>query len=496
MEQELNIIEKNRLDKLKKLKENGIEPFSNGFKKKENIKDILSKYGNNDKEFFENNIIPAETAGRIIIVRSFGKASFFRLRDGSGEIQCYIQKSEVSAEDFELFNEYIDAGDICAVSGHLFRTKTNELTIKTEHISILTKSVLPLPEKWHGLKDIEARFRKRYVDLIANGEVREIFRKRAEAVNFIRSFLDSYGFLEVETPIMQSNPGGATARPFKTHHNALNLELYMRIAPELYLKRLVVGGFDRVYEIGRNFRNEGISLKHNPEFTMLEFYSAYSTYEDLMVFVETMLSELTNRIRGSFEIDYGSERLNFKPPFKRIKLIDSLYAVAGFKPEEIDSPSKVYTILRRRNTSGVSETDSLGELLTILFDETVEPKLIDPTFITEYPIESSPLARRNDKDGSVADRFELFIAGREIGNAFSELNDPFDQEERFKLQIDSKIKEGLPADMDEDYVEALKYGLPPTAGCGIGIDRIVMLLTNSHSIRDVVLFPLLKPLNR
>ncbi len=494
MEQELNIIENNRLDKLKKLKESGINPFSNDFEKKENIKDIVEKYGGKDKDFFENNRADVETAGRIIIIRSFGKASFFRLRDGFGEIQCYIQKDAVEEKDFELFGEYTDIGDICAVRGHLFRTRTDELTIKIEHIEILTKSILPLPEKWHGLKDIEARFRKRYVDLIASGEVREIFRKRAETINFIRSFLNSYDFLEVETPVMQANPGGATARPFKTHHNALNLELYMRIAPELYLKRLVVGGFDRVYEIGRNFRNEGISVKHNPEFTMLEFYMAYSTYEYLMDFVEKMLSELAVRICGSFEIEYGAEKLNFKPPFKRIKLKESLCAVGGFNPDEIDSADKVYDILRARNTTGISRTDSLGELLTLLFDETVEPKLINPTFVTDYPVESSPLARRNDRDGSVVDRFELFIAGREIGNAFSELNDPLDQEERFKLQVETKAKEGLPVEMDDDYIEALKQGLPPTAGCGIGIDRVVMLMTNSHSIRDVILFPLLKPL--
>ncbi len=494
MEQELNIIENNRLDKLKKLKESGINPFSNDFEKKENIKDIVEKYGGKDKDFFENNRADVETAGRIIIIRSFGKASFFRLRDGFGEIQCYIQKDAVEEKDFELFGEYTDIGDICAVRGHLFRTRTDELTIKIEHIEILTKSILPLPEKWHGLKDIEARFRKRYVDLIASGEVREIFRKRAETINFIRSFLNSYDFLEVETPVMQANPGGATARPFKTHHNALNLELYMRIAPELYLKRLVVGGFDRVYEIGRNFRNEGISVKHNPEFTMLEFYMAYSTYEYLMDFVEKMLSELAVRICGSFEIEYGAEKLNFKPPFKRIKLKESLCAVGGFNPDEIDSADKVYDILRARNTTGISRTDSLGELLTLLFDETVEPKLINPTFVTDYPVESSPLARRNDRDGSVVDRFELFIAGREIGNAFSELNDPLDQEERFKLQVEAKAKEGLPVEMDDDYIEALKQGLPPTAGCGIGIDRVVMLMTNSHSIRDVILFPLLKPL--
>ncbi|MDA8401715.1 MAG: lysine--tRNA ligase [Deltaproteobacteria bacterium] len=494
LEQELNIIENNRLDKLKKLKESGINPFSNDFEKKENIKDIVEKYGGKDKDFFENNRADVETAGRIIIIRSFGKASFFRLRDGFGEIQCYIQKDAVEEKDFELFGEYTDIGDICAVRGHLFRTRTDELTIKIEHIEILTKSILPLPEKWHGLKDIEARFRKRYVDLIASGEVREIFRKRAETINFIRSFLNSYDFLEVETPVMQANPGGATARPFKTHHNALNLELYMRIAPELYLKRLVVGGFDRVYEIGRNFRNEGISVKHNPEFTMLEFYMAYSTYEYLMDFVEKMLSELAVRICGSFEIEYGAEKLNFKPPFKRIKLKESLCAVGGFNPDEIDSADKVYDILRARNTTGISRTDSLGELLTLLFDETVEPKLINPTFVTDYPVESSPLARRNDRDGSVVDRFELFIAGREIGNAFSELNDPLDQEERFKLQVEAKAKEGLPVEMDDDYIEALKQGLPPTAGCGIGIDRVVMLMTNSHSIRDVILFPLLKPL--
>ncbi len=493
MEQEINILENNRLDKLNKLKEKGINPFSNDFKKKENISDIIKKYGGNDKDFFEHNRVEIETAGRIIIIRSFGKAAFFRIRDGFGELQCYIQKDGISEQDFELFKEYIDAGDICGVKGHLFRTKTDELTIKVENIRILTKSLLPLPEKWHGLKDIEVRFRKRYVDLIANQEVREIFKKRAEVIRFFRSFLDANDFLEVETPMMQANPGGATARPFKTHHNALNLELYMRIAPELYLKRLVVGGFDRVYEIGRNFRNEGISVKHNPEFTMLEFYIAYSENNSLMEFVEKMMSELVLKICGNYEIEYGTEKLNFSPPFKKIKLKDSLIEIAGFKPEEINTAEKIFDILIKRNVSDISKSDSLGELSTILFDETVEPKLINPTFITDYPVESSPLARRNDKDASVTERFELFIAGREIGNGFSELNDPIDQEERFKMQVETKIKEGLPAEMDDDYIEALKQGLPPTAGCGIGIDRVVMLLTNSHSIRDVILFPLLKP---
>ena len=496
MEQELNLVEKGRIEKLKKLKEKGINPFDNNFIKEENIKEIIGEYNSKDGEFFEKNTAGVKTAGRIIIIRNFGKASFFRLRDGGGEIQCYIQKGTVKDGDFELFTEFIDAGDIVRVEGHLFRTKTNELTIKVERIGILTKSILPLPEKWHGLKDIEARFRKRYIDLIANDGAREIFKKRAQTINFIRSFLNSNEFLEVETPVMQTNPGGATARPFKTHHNALNLELYMRIAPELYLKRLVVGGFDRVYEIGRNFRNEGISVKHNPEFTMLEFYMAYATHEYLMNFVEEMLSELAKHICGNLQIDYAAEKLDFTPPFKRIKLKDSLFEIAGFKPEELDSTLKIYDILTAKNVSNISKNDSYGELLTLLFDETVEPKLINPTFVTDYPVESSPLARRNDEDPSVADRFELFIAGREIGNAFSELNDPFDQEERFKSQVDAKIKEGLPVEMDDDYIEALKQGLPPTAGCGIGIDRIVMLLTNSYSIRDVILFPLLKPVNK
>ncbi len=496
MEQELNLVEKGRIEKLKKLKEKGINPFDNNFIKEENIKEIIGEYNSKDREFFEKNTAGVKTAGRILIIRNFGKASFFRLRDGEGEIQCYIQKGTVKDGDFELFTEFIDAGDIVRVEGHLFRTKTNELTIKVERTCILTKSILPLPEKWHGLKDIEARFRKRYIDLIANEGAREIFKKRAQTINFIRSFLNSNEFLEVETPIMQTNPGGATARPFKTHHNALNLELYMRIAPELYLKRLVVGGFDRVYEIGRNFRNEGISVKHNPEFTMLEFYMAYATHEYLMNFVEEMLSELAKHICGNLQIDYAAEKLDFTPPFKRIKLKDSLFEIAGFKPEELDSALKIYDILTAKNVSNISKNDSYGELLTLLFDETVEPKLINPTFVTDYPVESSPLARRNDEDPSVADRFELFIAGREIGNAFSELNDPFDQEERFKSQVDAKIKEGLPVEMDDDYIEALKQGLPPTAGCGIGIDRIVMLLTNSYSIRDVILFPLLKPVNK
>jgi lysyl-tRNA synthetase class 2 len=492
MDEELNIIEKNKINNINVLREKGINPFNNKFTKENIIEDILSEYNDASKEFLEENNIHIKTSGRILIIRSFGKASFFRLRDGYGEIQCYIQKGSVQDEDFELFDKFLDAGDICGVVGHLFRTKTNELTIKAESIKLLSKSVLPLPEKWHGLKDIEVRFRKRYVDLIANKDVRDIFIKRADIINYIRAFLNSSRFLEVETPIMHANPGGATARPFKTHHNALDLELYMRVAPELYLKRLIVGGFDRVYEIGRNFRNEGISVKHNPEFTMLEFYMAYSNYEDMMEFVEKMISGLVENICGKLEINYIGTNINFTPPFKKIKLQDSLYEVAGFSTEDVDSSDKIIKILQNLNLS-VDNNISYGELLTILFEETVESKLINPTFVTDYPVESSPLARRNDVDPKIVDRFEFFVAGRELANAFSELNDPFDQEERFKAQVDIKLKEGLPAEIDEDYIEALKYGLPPAAGCGIGIDRLVMLLTNSYSIRDVILFPLLKP---
>ena len=495
VDEELNIIEKNRIGTINILKEKGINPFDNKFIKENIIDDILSEYNDASKEFLEENHIHIKTSGRILIIRNFGKASFFRLRDGYGEIQCYIQKGSVSDEDFELFDKFLDAGDICGITGHLFRTKTNELTIKTENIKLLTKSVLPLPEKWHGLKDIEIRFRKRYVDLIANNDVRDIFKKRADTINYIRTFLNNSRFLEVETPIMHANPGGATARPFKTHHNALDLELYMRVAPELYLKRLLVGGFDRVYEIGRNFRNEGISVKHNPEFTMLEFYMAYSNYEDMMKFVETMLSGLVENICGKFEINYIGTEINFTPPFKKIKLQDSLYEVAGFSIEDIDSADKIIKILQNLNLPADNNM-TYGELLTVLFEETVESKLLNPTFVTHYPVESSPLARRNDTNQRVVDRFEFFVAGRELANAFSELNDPFDQEERFKSQVDVKLKEGLPAEIDEDYIEALKYGLPPAAGCGIGIDRLVMLLTNSASIKDVILFPMEKRLTK
>jgi lysyl-tRNA synthetase class 2 len=492
IEEELNIIEKNRIDTINILKGKDINPFDNKFAKENIIDDILSEYNDASKEFLEENHIHIKTSGRILIIRSFGKASFFRLRDGYGEIQCYIQKGSVSDEDFELFDKFLDAGDICGITGHLFRTKTNELTIKVESIKLLSKSVLPLPEKWHGLKDIEIRFRKRYVDLIANNDVRDIFKKRAGTINYLRTFLNDNRFLEVETPIMHANPGGATARPFKTHHNALDLELYMRVAPELYLKRLLVGGFDRVYEIGRNFRNEGISIKHNPEFTMLEFYMAYSDYEDMMEFVEKMLSGLVETICGTFEINYIGTEINFTPPFKKITLQDSLHEVAGFSTEDIDSADKIIKILQNLNLPADNNL-TYGELLTVLFEETVESKLLNPTFVTHYPVESSPLARRNDINPNVVDRFEFFVAGRELANAFSELNDPFDQEERFKSQVDVKLKEGLPAEIDDDYIEALKYGLPPAAGCGIGIDRLVMLLTNSYSIRDVILFPLLKP---
>ena len=383
----------------------------------------------------------------------------------------------------------MDIGDYVGIKGSFFKTKTDELTIVASDIKLLTKSVRPLPEKWHGLTDIETRYRQRYVDLIVNDDVRNVFKTRSRIISFFRNFFDSKDFLEVETPMMQTIPGGATARPFKTYHNSLGMNLYLRIAPELYLKRLIVGGLDRVYEINRNFRNEGISVKHNPEFTMLEYYMAYATYEDLMTLTEELFSQLLTEICGKLVIEYQGEQIDFTPPWPRISLYDSIRKVGGAGDEVFENLEAAIEFAGSKNIS-LSKMDSHGKVLEKIFDQLVEPQLINPTFIINHPTEISPLSRKNDEDPDIVDRFELFIAGKEIANAFTELNDPEDQRGRFEKQVALRESGDDEAQfMDEDYVTALEYGLPPTAGQGIGIDRVVMLLTNSPSIRDVILFP-------
>jgi lysyl-tRNA synthetase class 2 len=427
----------------------------------------------------------------MIARRSFGKAAFIQLQDRKGRMQLYVRKDSVGEELFSVFEDY-DIGDIIGASGWPFRTKTGELSLHVTEIRLLTKSLLPLPEKFHGLTDVETRYRQRYVDLIVNPEVREVFAKRAKVVNLIREFMVSRDFLEVETPMMQPIPGGATARPFITHHNALDMQLYLRIAPELYLKRLVVGGFDRVFEINRNFRNEGISVRHNPEFTMMEFYQAYATFEDLMDFTEEMLCHVTMNLLGKLDFTYQGAEISFQRPWKRLTVKEAIVEYGKVDAKTVNDRELALTFAR---SIGLDLPDDIGygKLITEIFEEVAEPKLIQPTFITSYPTEVSPLSRKSDHDPEYVDRFEFFCAGREMANAFSELNDPVDQKERFLAQVEAKDKGDEEAHyMDEDYIRALEYGLPPTAGEGIGIDRLVMLLTDSPSIRDVILFPQLR----
>jgi len=432
-------------------------------------------------------------AGRIMTRRIMGKAAFVHAKDMSGALQLYVKRDEIGEEAFDEFKSW-DLGDIVGAEGYVFRTRTGELSLHVERIRLLTKSLRPLPEKWHGLTDLESRYRQRYVDLIVNDEARRVFQIRSRAIDAIRRFLQARGFLEVETPMMQSIPGGAAARPFVTHHNALDMQLYLRIAPELYLKRLVVGGMERVFEINRNFRNEGLSPRHNPEFTMLEFYAAYADYRDLMDLSEAMLREVAQAVLGTTVVEYQGHRFDFARPFRRLTVRESILEFnPGVQAEELADEARARALAGLLRVH-VEPGYGLGKIITEIFEKTVEPKLIDPTFITEYPAEVSPLARRSDHDPFVTDRFELMIAGREIANGFSELNDPEDQAERFRAQVAAKAAGDIEAmHYDEDYVTALEYGLPPTAGEGIGIDRLVMLLTDSPSIRDVLLFPLLRP---
>jgi lysyl-tRNA synthetase class 2 len=436
--------------------------------------------------------IRVDVAGRVMGLRRFGKAAFLVLSDRSGRLQAYMKKDHLGEEAYELFLKSVDAGDIVWVEGPLFLTRTGELTVEAARFRLLTKAIRPLPEKWHGLSDIETRYRQRYVDLIVNEDVREIFRRRARIVSFVRSFLASRDFLEVETPMMQTVAGGATARPFVTHHNALDMDLYLRIAPELYLKRLLVGGFERVFEINRNFRNEGIDTQHNPEFTMVEFYQAYATYEDMMALTEEMLSSLATELFGAPKFTYQGETVDFTPPWERLTVAQAAARHGGFPVERLSDE----TFLRGTAAGlGIKDatTASPGSLLVAIYEEVAEREIAGPTFVTEYPIDVSPLSRRNDERPGIVDRFELIVRGREIANAFSELNDPVDQRARFDEQLRKRERGDEEAHfMDEDYLRALEHGMPPAAGEGIGIDRLVMLLTDSPSIRDVILFPQLR----
>jgi lysyl-tRNA synthetase class 2 len=424
-------------------------------------------------------------------VNHFGKAAFIRIRDRSGQVQAYVRKDRVGDETFALFKQ-LDVGDFVGVTGTLFQTRTGEWTILAESVRLVTKTVRPLPEKFHGLKDPEKRYRQRYIDLIMNPEVREIFIRRSRIIQDIRSFFLERDFLEVETPMMQPIHGGAEATPFKTHHNALGMDLYLRIAPELYLKRLVVGGFERIFEINRNFRNEGISTRHNPEFTMLEFYQAYATYTDLMDLTESLMARVAAKVCGPRR-DYQGQVIEFSGKWRRLALYDAMEEIGGVERGLLNDREKLLEFAAGRQVT-ITKTGKLAKIITKLFDVLVQPRLIQPTFIIGYPAEVSPLSRRSDQVPELTERFELFIGGREIANGFSELNDPADQRERFVEQLKQREAGDPEAHwMDDDYIEALEYGMPPTAGEGIGIDRLAMLLTNAPSIREVILFPHMKP---
>ncbi|CEK11265.1 lysine--tRNA ligase [Legionella hackeliae] len=476
-----------RKQKLADLRESGFN-FPNKFRRHDLALDLLRKYTEIEKEPLAEQHVKAVVAGRIVLRRIMGKASFFHIQDVSGRIQIYVRQNDLP-ELYEQFKHW-DLGDIVGVSGELFKTNTGELTVNAEQMELLTKSLRPLPDKFHGLADQEMRYRKRYVDLIANEESRKTFLVRSKMIQAFRQFMDSHQFLEVETPMMHPIPGGAIARPFITHHNTLDMQMFLRIAPELYLKRLIVGGFERVYEINRNFRNEGISTRHNPEFTMVEFYQAYADYNDLMDFTEKLLRYLCDAVLEKQQVDYQGHVIDFAKPFARMSVKEAiLYYHKELAQGQLDSIEGCRTLLEQLSIT-YKPTDGLGKLQMLVFEETVEHLLIQPTFITAYPTEVSPLARRNDVNPEVTDRFEFFIAGREIANGFSELNDAQDQAERFQKQVEEKDAGDLEAmHFDSDYIEALEYGMPPTAGEGIGIDRLVMLFTNSPSIRDVILFP-------
>jgi lysyl-tRNA synthetase class 2 len=488
---ETNELIQQRIRKLDELRKEEINPFPNQYKVKDTSKDILETCGSLSDEELHGVDRIFIVAGRIVAVRDFGKASFVQIQDRKGRIQAYIRKDLVGESAFHLFKK-LDIGDFIRVEGKIFRTKTHELTIQVQALQLLVKSLRPLPEKWHGLTDVETRYRQRYLDLIANPRVREIFFIRVQAIQMIRDFFIQRDFLEVETPMMHPIPGGATAKPFKTHHNALDMELFMRVAPELYLKRLVIGGLERVFEINRNFRNEGISTQHNPEFTMLEFYQSYATHEDLMAMTEELFCSMVKRFHGGLTLTCGGKEIDFTPPWRKIRLKDSLIEIAGLDPAILKDPKRAEEVARELGLE-LNKGISHGRILGDLFEEKVEPNLLQPTFITHYPTEISPLSRRNAEDPDVVDRFELFISGREIANGFSELNDPIDQRERFVQQIKEKFEEAdLYLRLDEDFLRALEFGMPPTAGEGIGIDRWVMILANAPSIRDVILFPLLR----
>jgi len=489
--EELNQVLQQRRQKAQELANLGVNLYANDYRPSHAIHEVLVKAEESGVSH-QGDGPEYAIAGRIMTVRNFGKAAFLHLQDASGRMQVYVKKDAVGEEAYAIFKK-LDIGDIAGFKGPLFTTKTGELSIAATLVKPITKSLRPLPEKFHGLTDVETRYRQRYVDLICNPEVKDTFKKRVEIIRLVRDFLNNRGFMEVETPMMHPIAGGATAKPFQTHHNALDMTLYLRIAPELYLKRLLVGGFERVFEINRNFRNEGLSTRHNPEFTMLEFYQAYATYHDLMDLTEEMISWIAAEVVGTTQITYQGQEVDLTPPWRRYTMDEALTVVAGIPAEDLADPVKLRQVAVEHGIT-LDDKAGPGKVKTELFELLVEEKLIDPTFITAYPTEISPLARRNEEDPTVTDRFELFITGREIANAFSELNDPIDQRQRMEKQIANRgDDEEIFPELDADFLRALEYGMPPAAGQGIGIDRLAMLLTDSPSIRDVIFFPHLRP---
>src|SRR3972149_5758432 len=477
-----------RKEKILSLQNEGVALYPNDVRVKDITASILNRFSHMGDDALALVEERFTLAGRIMAIRDFGKGAFVIIQDRKGRIQTFIQKAAIGENAFQIFKR-LDIGDIIFIGGKVFRTKTREITIHADEFRLLSKAIRPLPEKWHGLTDVETRYRQRHLDLITNPHVKELFYRRSRIIQMMRKFMEERDFLEVETPMMQMRAGGAVARPFRTYHNALGMELYLRIAPELYLKRLITGGMERVFEINRNFRNEGISAFHNPEFTMMEFYCAHATYEDLMTMTEEMLTFVANEILGSLKFDYQGREIDLTPPWQRISLKESIVQYGMISADVLESKNKALEKARNLRLE-VKEGEPLGKIIMAIFEELVEPKLIQPTFVTQYPLEVSPLSRKNPKDQNFTDRFELYISGKEIANAFSELNDPDDQRERFLMQLkDREAGDDEAHEMDEDYINALEYAMPPAAGEGIGIDRLVMLLTNSASIRDVILFP-------
>ncbi|MFH1489195.1 MAG: lysine--tRNA ligase [Pseudomonadota bacterium] len=483
-----NTILDDRKKKTENIKKAGAPLYPAGYRFDITASEAMARFEELEPEALEKTGDSFSMAGRIMSIRNFGKASFIHIKDGTGRLQAYIRKDRVGEEPFNIF-KLMDIGDFAGLKGSFFKTRTGELTLLADEIRLLSKSMRPLPEKWHGLTDIETRYRQRYLDLMVNDHVKDVFIMRSRIIQSVRNFFVNRGYLEVETPMMQPIPGGATARPFKTHHNALGMDLYLRVAPELYLKRLVVGGLEKIFEINRNFRNEGISVQHNPEFTMIEFYTAYATYEDLMELTEELFIHVLEETLGKTVIEYQKQSIDFARPWARISFYESLMKIAGLGEEGLTDIHAARAFAESRDII-LTKEEGLENILAKIFDQLVEPELNAPTFVKGYPTELSPLSRRNDQNPNITDRFELFITGKEIANAFTELNDPVDQRERFRHQVALREAGDDEAQfMDDDYVTALEYGLPPTAGEGIGIDRLVMLLTDSASIRDVIFFP-------